>query len=303
MSNAEFSGSQVSTDPAADSAAKMRSPMTTELVSPEQIELVNGFETPPSPPLRPFHALVSVFRLLRNKEDTRQVFEIVSALSGGSSKKLFQRFSATEYGQRVLREPIKLENILGDREALRQLPEGSLGRVYLDFMEGENLSPDGLIDAAEEAGIDFRGESQFEDYRRLFLHLDVCHDLWHVLTGYGRDSLGELCNLVYTRSQTGNAGFRLIVIIGFLAQKLEQPRAKIQKSLAEAKRNAKGAAWVLEHDVEALLPLPLSEVRRKLNIVEPTIYNSVPDEIKQNLLKPKIKQTQAERERGQQAHA
>lgn len=275
----------------------------TELVPPEQIEWINGFATPPSPPVRPFHALASVFKLLRNKEDTRQVFEIVSALSGNSSKKLFARFTATEYGQRVLREPIKLENVLGDREALRKLPEGSLGRVYLDFMEGENLSPDGLIDAAEEAGIDFRGESQFEDYRRLFLNLDVSHDLWHVLTGYGRDALGELCNLVYTRAQTGNAGFRLIVIIGFLAQKLEQPRAKIQKSLAEAKRNADGAAWILEHDIEELLPLPLAEVRRRLNMVEPTVYNNVPDEIKQTLLKPKVSQTQAERERGQQAHA
>lgn len=265
-------------------------------IPPEQIEWINGFATPPSSPVRPFHALASVFRLVTNKEDTRQVFEIVQALSGRSPKRLFKRFSATDYGRRVLAEPVKLENVLGDREGLRRLPEASLGRVYLDFMEGENLTPDGLIDAAEEAGIDFRGESQFEDYRRLFLHLDVSHDLWHVLTGYGRDALGELCNLVYTRAQTGNAGFKLIVMIGFAAQKLEAPRAKIQKSLAEARRNSRNAAWVLEHDVEELLPLQLSEVRRRLNIAEPAIYNSVPDDIKQNLLKPKIKQTQTERE-------
>ncbi len=303
MANAELPVSTETPDLLASETPAQNPANPTELVPPEQIEWINGFATPPSPPVRPFHALASVFKLLRNKEDTRQVFEIVSALSGSSSKKLFERFTATEYGQRVLREPIKLENILGDREALRKLPEGSLGRVYLDFMEGENLSPDGLIDAAEEAGIDFRGESQFEDYRRLFLNLDVSHDLWHVLTGYGRDSLGELCNLVYTRSQTGNAGFRLIVIIGFLAQKLEQPRAKIQKSLAEAKRNADGAEWILEHDIEELLPLPLAEVRRRLNMVEPIIYNRVPDEIKRTLLKPKINQTQAEREREQQAQA
>ena len=303
MANAEITGSNETSNVSTEPGSAPNPAGLTEIVPPEQIEWINGFATPPSPPVRPLHALASVFKLLRNKEDTRQVFEIVSALSGNSSKKLFERFTATEYGQRVLRAPVKLENILGDRDALRQLPEGSLGRVYLDFMEGENLTPDGLLDAAEEAGIDFRGETQFEDYRRLFLHLDVSHDLWHVITGYGRDALGELCNLVYTRSQTGNAGFRLIVIIGFLAQKLEQPRAKIQKSLAEAKRNADSAAWILEHDVEELLPLPLAEVRRRLNMVEPVIYNRVPDEIKRTLLKPKVSQTQAERERAQQATA
>ncbi len=268
-----------------------------EEIPPEKIEWINGFATPPTPPVKPFHALASVYRLVRNKEDTRQVFEIVQALSGGSGKKLFKRFSATPYGQQVLNEPVKLEDILGDREALRAYPEGSVARIYLEFMEGEDLTPDGLIDAAEEAGIDFRNESQFEDFRRMFLHLDVSHDLWHVLTGYGRDALGELCNLVYTRKQTGNPGFKLIVMIGFVALKLERSGVAIQKSLAEAKRNSRNTNWILEYDVEELLALPLSEARRKLNILEPVIYNAIPEDVKKSLLKPKVKHTQTEQER------
>lgn len=267
-----------------------------EMVAPEDVEWLNGFPVPPVPPTRSLHALISVFRLMRNKEDTRQVFEIVQALSGASSRRLFERFSSASYGRRVISEPVRLEHLLGDRERLRALPEGSLGRVYLDFMEGENLSPEGLLDAADEAGIDFRGETQFEEFRRLFLHLDVSHDLWHVLTGYGRDALGELCNLVYTRQQTGNPGFKLIVLIGFLAQKLEQPFQPIQKALAEARRNARVSNWVLEYDVEALLPLPLEEARALLNIGEPKLYNAIPDDIKNALLKPKVTQTQSERE-------
>lgn len=268
-----------------------------EEVAPEDIVWINGFPTPPSLPIRPLHAFVSVLRLVRNKEDTRQVFEVVSALSSSSGKNLFTRFTSTPYGRRVVAEPVRLEEILGDREALRQYPEGSLARVYLDFMEGENLTPDGLIDAAEEAGIDFRGETQFEEFRRLFLHLDVCHDLWHVLTGYGRDALGELCNLVYTRQQTKNPGFKLIVGIGLLAIKAEKPFQPFQKALAEAKQNARKSEWILEYDVEELLPLPLAEARAKLGIAEPKIYNAIPADIKANLLKPKEKQTQTERER------
>lgn len=256
---------------------------------PAEIEYIGGHPTPPPPPLRPFHALKSVIRLVRNKEDTTQVFEAVSALSGAVGRKMFARFVATPYGKRVVDTPIRLEAVLSDRDVLRALPEGTLGRAYLDFMEGENLTADGLIDAAEDAGIDFRGETDFAAFRRMYLNLDVCHDLWHVVTGYGRDALGELCNLVYTYEQTKNRGFLLIIFIGAIAQKLEQPRAKIISALMEARRNAKASNWILEHDVEVLLETPLDEARRQLALGATPVYDGVPDDIKRSLLQPKQK--------------
>ena len=281
----------------------MTSAPNLQEVPPEDILWVNGFPLPPAPPIRPFHAFAAVLKLIANKEDTRQVFEVLQSLAGGSGRRLFERFTNTPYGRRVVAEPVRLETILGDRERLRALPEGSLGRVYLAFMEGENLTPEGLLGAAEEAGIDLTTEIQFEEYRRMFLHVDVSHDLWHVLTGYGRDALGELCNLVYTYGQVSNRGFKLIIWLGFLAQKLEAPGAPIARALREARRNSRSAAWVMEHDVEELLPFPLTEARRKLNIAEPKIYNAIPEALKNNLLKPKIKKTQSEREASQKSAA
>ena len=272
-------------------------------IPPEQYVWINGFPTPPTERRRPLHAVASVLKLISNKEDTRQVFEIMKAMSGDTPKRMFRKFTATPYGRRVVTEPVKLEELLGDRERLRAYPEGSLARAYLAFMEGENLTPEGLRSAAEEADIDYEAYPEFSEYMRLFMHLQVSHDLWHVLTGYGRDALGELCNLVYTRHQTYNPGFRLIVAIGFLAQKLEQPSAPIQKALAEARRNASAAEWVLEHDVEELLAMPLADARARLKIGEPKIYNAIPDDIKRTLLKPKVAETQAERERAARERA
>ncbi|GJL91028.1 Coq4 family protein [Hyphococcus sp.] len=272
-------------------------------IPPEQYDWINGFPLPPNVPTRPLHAFVSVLKLVTNKEDTRQVFEIVQALSGSSSKRMFRQFTNSDYGRRVVTTPIKLEELLGDRARLRSFSDGTLARAYLDFMEGENLTPEGLRSAAEDAGIDYEEYPEFKEYMRLFMHLQVSHDLWHVLTGYGRDALGELCNLVYTRHQTYNPGFRLIIAIGFLAQKLEQPFQPIGKALAEAKRNARAAGWVLEYDVEELLSLPLAEARARIGLAEPTIYNAVPAEIKQSLLKPKFKQTQSEREQEERERA
>jgi ubiquinone biosynthesis protein COQ4 len=270
---------------------------TVEEIPPEKIEWINGFATPPSPPINPFHALASVYRLVRNKEDTRQVFEIIQSLSGRSGKQLFKRFTATPYGRQVVTEPVKLEEILSDHEKLRALPGDSVGRAYLDFMEGENLTPEGLLEAAKDAGIDLEAYPEIKEYMRAFKHLEISHDLWHVLTGYGRDALGELCNLGFTRAQTGNSGIRLITFIGGLAAKSEKSDQPFWRAISEGERIGRDAEWLLEHDVEELLPLPLAEARRRLNIAEPVIYNAIPEDIKETLLKPKVELTQAERER------
>lgn len=272
-------------------------------VPPEQIEWIEGLPTPPAPPVRPLHAALSVGKLILNKEDTRQVYEVVQALSGRAGKRLFQRFVSTPYGRRVVTEPVRLENILGDREPLRGLPEGSLGRAYLAFMEGENLTADGLLGAAEEAGIDYKSPTQFEEYRRMFLHINLSHDLYHVLTGYGRDALGELCNLVFTRRQTRNPGFILINRVGLVAQKLSAPEVPVLAAVREAARMGRAVDFLPQYDVEALLPLALAEVRAKLGFIAPEIYNSVPAAVKASILKPKIKKTQAEREGRAAAHA
>ncbi|MEL7485689.1 MAG: Coq4 family protein [Pseudomonadota bacterium] len=276
-------------------------PSFADHVPEHSIEYVDGIPVPPAPRIRPLHAFASVIKLLTNKEDTRQVFEVVTALAGASGRNMFKRFIATDYGRRVIEEPVKLEEILGDRERLRAMPDGSFGRAYLDFMEGEDLTPDGILDAAEEAGVDFRCETQFEEYRRLFIHLDVCHDLWHVITGYGRDALGELCNLGVTRVQSRNPGFRLIIWIGAFAIKLEQPKLPFWKAIDQGVELGEKIAWLPAQDIEALLPLPLEEVRRKLNVIEPTIYNAIPQDVKDSLLKPRVKKTQAQRE-GALAH-
>ncbi len=260
------------------------------------IDLVNGFPVPPIPNVRPLHAVVSVMRLIRNKEDTRQVFETIKAVSGPNGRKLFEKFTSAAYGRRVVTEPVRLEYILSNRPWLRSLAEGSFGRAYLDFMEGENLTPEGILASAEEAGIDYKGDTDFPQFQRMFLHISVCHDLWHVLTGYGRDPLGELCNLAFSRQQTGNPGFRIIVALALTAQKIERPDLPLMKAVAEGRRMGRGVDFLLQHDVADLLPLPLEEVRRRLNFIEPIIYKSVPADIRNSLLKPRVQQTQAERE-------
>lgn len=267
-------------------------------LDPKDFVWVDGFATPPAAKYRPFHAFLSSIRLILNKEDTRQVFEVVTALSRDSARRLFTRFIASAYGRRVVTEPVKLEEILGDFPRLRAMAPGTLGRAYVDFMDREGLTPQGLIDAAEEAGVGLMDYPELKEFSRAFRHLEINHDLWHVLTGYGRDPLGEICNLVFTRRQTGNPGLKLIIRMGLLALKLERWSYPALKAAREARRMGDNVDFILQHDVEAMLEQPLDEVRKRLGIFKPEIYDAIPDDVKFSVLRPKVKKTQTEREEG-----
>ena len=261
---------------------------TVKYIAPEDIQMINGFPAPPSSRARPLKALSALAGLLANKEKTELVFEIASALAGESSTKLFERFVASDYGRRVVADPIRIENILGDREKLRVLPVDSFGRAYLAFMEGEDLSPEALLDAAGVAGFDYESdEVKFDELRRMYAHLGVCHDLLHVLTGYGRDALGEVCIVMVSQKLSGNRGLGVIAWAAAAGIKLQRPSLPIWRTVRQAAAIGEKIAWLPSQDIEALLSRPLADVRDALNVMQPAIYHSINDGEKVALMKPK----------------
>src|SRR5207245_7836705 len=98
---------------------------------------------PASTRLHPIAALRAVRALMRNREDTRQVFLLMEALRGTTTLRQLARFKASEAGRAMLAERRSLLARLTDRAALATLPTGSLGRAYHDFMVGEDLSAQG----------------------------------------------------------------------------------------------------------------------------------------------------------------
>jgi ubiquinone biosynthesis protein COQ4 len=206
--------------------------------------------------------------LIDDPERTDQVFEIVRALSGNSFERAYRRFLATAEGRQLLAERPSLLAALSDREALRALPAGSFGRAYSDFMQAGQLDAAGLVDAAETARQNYPAEAP-DDEDHLFFgdRLRDMHDLWHVLTDYGRDEAGEAANLSFTLGQVWNPGIAFIVLAGAaLGPKdlaLSWPRY-----LLRAWRRGRKARLLTAAPYERLLPLPLHEVRRQL-AVEP----------------------------------
>lgn len=218
--------------------------------------------------MQPIVALKALGRLLKDPQKTEEVFTVIRALSGPSLRNGYLRFSQTEVGRRVFRESSDLVDTLMDREALAALPAGTLGRIYLDFVIRENITADGLVEASMEDG-----ELNYleGDLKRFGMRQRDMHDLWHTVTQYGTDELGELCLLAFTYAQTRNRGIGLICLAG--AHKMSKVYGRgVWGAIWRGYQDGKRAAWLPAQDWEALLSKPIEEVRQQLGIKDPDVY-------------------------------
>ncbi len=222
-----------------------------------------------------FKAFAAIDRLRKDNDDTEQVFQIIEALKGNAVDTQYNEFIATPIGKRVIEEKLCAIDFLSKREELRQYPEGTLGRIYIDFMDFEGITAEGLRDVSYEGGFATDGAEETEEQRVFSEWNRDIHDLFHIICGYGRDPLGELSVLAVTYRQTKSLGVGFIALMGsFEYQKILRP-APVVKAILQGFKIGKECENLVAQDWEALLKLPLEEVRAKLNLRTPTYYNKV----------------------------
>ena len=223
--------------------------------------------------IRPLKAMGHMKKLLADNEDTEQVFHIMEALNGDNMIKKLKAFAKTESGSLRLQERRELPEILDDHETLKKLPDGTVGRAYVSFMEREGLTAAGLVEESEKW---WEGQARFEDDLEFFgRRMRDTHDLYHVLTGYGRDQLGETSVLAFSHAHNGGFGNLFIAYIGAWDLRKNAPKdADIMSCIQEARRHGRASSALIQEDIVALLREPLSEARARMNIAEPTAYKA-----------------------------
>jgi ubiquinone biosynthesis protein COQ4 len=211
-------------------------------------------------------------RLLKDPDDTPQVFEIMRSLNGTSPRKGYIRLIGLTTGARQAYERTELADRLMDRDWLSSFAPGTVGAAYRDFTWSENLSADGLVKDSERG---LRSDlvnvpSPIAWYTRRVRDL---HDLWHILTGYGRDKHGEACLVAFSYSQTRSLGW-LIIALGF-AYRAPADVPGVRNAIREGFRNGRRAYWLLDVDYEQLMHEPLETARQRLGIALPVRYHRV----------------------------
>ena len=227
----------------------------------------------------PRKALKAIRELLDNPDDLPKVFTILEALSGGTLSRLHATMARDETGVRLLAERPDIVPLLQDRDALRRLPAGTVGRAYLDFVESEGISAQGIRDANVMGRTHDRVLPPPLDYVQA--RMRDTHDLWHAVTGYKGGLLGELALLAFSLAQTWNPGVALIVVAGVLKISVtELTNVEVSPTQARAVvfdgfRRGRRAAWLPAQRWEDLLALPLEEARSKLRLGRPAQYTEL----------------------------
>ena len=218
---------------------------------------------------RPLTAFRHFRELLKDKENTAEVFKIYDALPSGQFVPRVRELALSPHGEALRASEPYLPSLLDDHDALRQLPAGSVAHAYCDFMEREGLTAAGLVEEFEKAD-----RPSYDDLIQWygFRQRDT-HDLMHVLTGYGRDALGEQCVLLFTHGQNPSQGHLLLGYAGSLhLKKLVKSAAPVIKATRQAHRTGKACPALVGMSIRELLAKDLDAVRAELNIPEPHWY-------------------------------
>jgi len=223
--------------------------------------------------LRPFVARRALRALGENPDDTTQAIVAIAAMTGGSNKRLFNRFKRSEKGRKILRDGSDLYDILSDSDRMLAMAPGSLGRTIGEWFERENISAQGLAQASAAASKEF-GTAPAPDHDQQVFGGRVrnLHDVFHVVTGYDRDMRGEIAVLAFTFAQTGNTGIAYLVWRSLWRNGF---RSETGRLIRQAYMRGRRAEWMLDADWETLLEQPIDEVRAQLGVGEPPVYEQM----------------------------
>lgn len=196
----------------------------------------------------------ALYKLMRDPEDTEQVFAIGLVLNRKSEKRIQERFVAHPEGAQLMADKPAIDKEQVDFAALRALPADTLGGAYARFLEREGLDPDIFM---APPGMPPKARYVMQRGRQT-------HDLHHVLTGYGTDEPGELSLLSYYLGQVKAPGILLIVVAGTLRFLPQYPDLPLR--IAKAVRRGRQSGFLLPTWWERRWHHPLEDVRRELGI-------------------------------------
>lgn len=193
--------------------------------------------------------------ILRDPDDTRQVFLLGLSANARRLPWLLAQFALDDDGDRLLRERPAIDSRTVDWDALRALPDGTLGREYARYLDEHHLDPD-LFQAPPGLPPTVAWLAQ---------RIRQTHDIWHVLTGCAPDVPGEIALQAFTYGQMGMPSAGLIALFGTLRFGLRHRRLArdVVRGVAHGRR-ARFLATVVFEDRWAR---PLGEVRRELGVV------------------------------------
>ncbi|MFT7583561.1 MAG: ubiquinone biosynthesis protein COQ4 [Myxococcota bacterium] len=192
--------------------------------------------------------------LLRDPEDTTQVLILGMMVNRAAFPKFFAAFLEHPEGMWIFKNRPAIDSSEVDYDALRALPDDTLGREYVRFIDTNALDPDFFQappGAPEAAAI-------------IAKRLRQAHDIWHVVTGYDTTVPDEVALQAFTAAQTGMPSAKLIALFGTL--RWGPNNRGMWRDVIRGYRRGKRARAFSPLRWETRWALPLEDVRAELDV-------------------------------------
>ena len=195
--------------------------------------------------------------VVRNTKSLEPIFELRNSLASPELiAPMIDDFKRTEEGRAAFRLLRRLPP--WDLAALDALPEGTLGRHFVNHLRAAAIDPAALPTLPAH-----------DEYDYVAAHLYETHDLWHALTGFGVDEAGELGLQAFYLAQARAPLPLAILSAAFLNTAIYAMDDRIRRmdAIALGWRMGRDAKALFGLDWETLLREPLADVRRRYGIV------------------------------------
>lgn len=201
--------------------------------------------------------LKGIASMLRDPGSTQSVFDIEDGLRDIEAAELFLRYVRRDPAMVGMIEERYLRHGQHDIPGLLKLPVDTLGYCFARHIADHGFDPDY-----------FRKIEIKDDLDYIMLRMRQTHDIWHVITGFATDPIGEVGLKAVELAQTRRPMSAVIACGGVLRFLFHEPEdlGKVLSAVAEGYKMGTRSELLLAQKWEEHWERPLAEWRAMLNV-------------------------------------
>ena len=213
----------------------------------------------------PFRYALALWRFMRAKNDDDIISEVAIIEIGFARSRFGRRLARWEKTIDILKQNPETEAALEQRlvggaivlEDLEKLEYASLGQVFAEHCRNRGIDPN-LIDIPLEQESDW-----------LLNHLFRSHDVWHVVTGWANDEVGEVGLAGFYCGQLRSPPFFIFLFALIMLKKVLRRDDRIDefiRAFCTGYRSGSSAEPLFGIDWSQHWEVPLKEMRMRLAV-------------------------------------
>jgi len=201
----------------------------------------------------------AVVRVMADSTKTHEIHRVEEITGRPRYRRLLAELNASDEGRRILELRPELSSQHVDYDALRALPETTLGGAYVRHLDRNHITAD--YQAAATRHVDD------PDMAYLMRRFRQTHDVWHALLGLGITGHEEVIIHWFSFGQLRLPVSALIMVFGSMKHILFERRwGALRHSMGEAYRAGRDAKPLLGVVWEDRWAEPLADVRAEYGI-------------------------------------